>query len=194
MKTLERIALTALLGALLGGCQSNSAQTPAADDQPTMVSAVDFAPDDSARAYQAAANRQAALGDREDAMLNASHFDAASLNGLGRAKLDNMLSVPSRPLVVYLDLAADDSMTTARREAVAQYIKSKDSADNAFRIENGINPAMCAGAAPNLARVKKTESPEPSNNGTGGGTSTGSSSDNGSGYGSPSMPLFGTGK
>ncbi len=123
---------------------------------------------------------QQAVGARNDGMLYPRHFDGAMLSGLGRDKLDLMLKDNSKslPLVVYLDLQANDSLSRDRREAVASYLREQGLLDNQVFLENGVNPATVAPAATGLASLSKTDSSASDAAGAAGGAAGAASSSN----------------
>ena len=98
------------------------------------------------------ADVQAANGARNDAMLYRHHFAGAQLNSLGRAKVVLMLEDGDQlePGTVYLVDCGEGDLLSQRKAAVELYLKTTE----------GRNPAAAHPAAPQLARVPKTESGE----------------------------------
>ncbi len=120
----------------------------------------DFSNHEVQCATQRLAEVQAASGARADGMLHARDFDGGVINSLGRSKLDLMIQddQPITPLVVYLDLPEGNALNKARHDSTVQFLKDRGLLDSQIKIENGINPGALNAAAPNLARLSKTES------------------------------------
>jgi len=96
------------------------------------------------------ADVQAANGARADAMLYRHHFTAGQLNGLGRSKVLMMLEHGDgpEPVTVYLVNCGDGELLAQRKASVELYVTT----------EEGPNPNSAHPAAPQLARIPKTES------------------------------------
>jgi hypothetical protein len=146
MKSNTPLSLSAIvLLTVVGGCQTdNSSQT-------------DFFP--AERKVDQVINAQATRGARQDATLQAYHFDGVALNSLGQQKL--AMLVPDDPraeMLVYLNLPANSPATDARRQAVIGYVKQFDVRESQLRVELGSNPDNGTPAAGSMARLPKTES------------------------------------
>ncbi len=135
------LPLAAMLAAAAGGCQSGSDA-----DESVSRKADDFIAPGEVSHVTRIADRQIASGVRTDATLRPYHFNEASLNSLGREKLDFMLNCDESDalLVVYVDAAAGDSdsekdLTRARHESVVAYLLSRGMTDSQFRLESGYN-------------------------------------------------------
>ena len=130
------------------GCRQG--QPPAAGD---------FFGDDERPASCRIYDTQAARGARSDATLYPAHFTGSSLNSLGRAKLDLMLkdNTVQFPLVVYLNLPADDPQAPARADAVKSYLIDAGLLASQFKAESGPNLAVQHPAAADLARLSATD-------------------------------------
>jgi hypothetical protein len=89
-------------------------------------------------------------------MLREQHFDGGRLNALGRWKLDRMLSQPG-PVTVYLPNSAEAAQSDARHQAILAYAKDSGRGKSDLKIIDGINPGALHLAAPELARLNKTE-------------------------------------
>lgn len=148
MKSSMWIAVV-LAGAAIAGCKSKPKEEAKNDD---------FLPDDANRTVWRTLEKQSAAGAAEDGNLYAYHFDGAELSDLGRDKLDLMSRSDMRPLMVYLD-ADDEAQLTARTDAVTRFLESAGIAADELKVERGPNPSATSAAAPNLARMSKTESP-----------------------------------
>jgi hypothetical protein len=148
---LKRVVSTIAFGAAVtltaAGCQHRD-----------RVAGEDFRPDSELRAVQHFEQAQAAAGARADGTLRGYHFDCTDLNSLGQEKLGLMLKDDDScsPIVVYLDVPADDSMD-ARQEAIAAYLKDHGVAANQFRVEKGANPNSFSPAALGLRGERKLE-------------------------------------
>lgn len=110
-------------------------------------------------------DRQASNGARHDGMLREQHFDGTRLNALGRWKLDRMLAQPG-PVAVYLSGPSDKATAESRRQAILAYAKDDGRSETDVSVIDGINPATCHLAAPELARMPKTELGQTSANGS----------------------------
>lgn len=139
-----------LLVVAITGCKSNDCRP---GDQ--------FMSDDAQRDVWNATNAQAAAGARADGMLRPAHFSDGSLNSLGQEKLELMLRPESGgalPLVVYMNLPADDAQRKSRRNSVESYLVKLGLQAGQFKIEDGLNPAAVNAAAPLIQALPKTDS------------------------------------
>lgn len=139
---IQATLLTALLGVI--GCHDTGPKN------------TEFFVQDEARAVSTTIERQTANGARHDAMLWEQHFDGGRLNALGRRKLDLMLSQPG-PVTVYLPGSVEKDVLDARRQAIVAYAKDSGRGESDLKTVDGINPATLHLAAPDLARLNKTE-------------------------------------
>jgi hypothetical protein len=144
MKSLLRLSLF-VVAASLGGCA------------PKGPADAEFFGDYENGSLRYYANAQAAAGARNDAMLDAAHFDGAYLNSLGCDKLDLMVSAAERrlPVVVFVDLPGESK---EQRQAVETYLKDTGLKAGQYRVEAGTNPAPGAPAARPLADLPRTDS------------------------------------
>ena len=135
------VAVAAVTGLAIG-CNHHAPQA-------AKLHAEKFAPDDEPRASQNFAAAQAAAGDRADATLHASHFDAQGLNSLGRDKIDLMLRAgeAQQPLVVYLDLPHGPVSADAARQSVGEYLKGRGLPESQMKLVDGPNPDTLHSAA-----------------------------------------------
>lgn len=117
-----------------------------------------FPPNDGNRRVDQFIETQTNLGVRQDATLQAYHFDGKHLNSLGLEKLDRMIpDEPNTELVVYLNLA-DSPLSTARKDDVVAYLEEAGLDADLIKIENGVNPDSTSPTAPGLSQLAKTES------------------------------------
>lgn len=102
---------------------------------------------------------QAAAGARQDATLYAVHFDEGGLNSLGQQKLDMMLAdeQPAEPLVVYLDLSADETVGKDRASVIA-FLKDRGLQDAQIALKDGPNPHTASSAADAVANLHTLQS------------------------------------
>ncbi|HVT91130.1 MAG TPA: hypothetical protein VHD56_19915 [Tepidisphaeraceae bacterium] len=136
----------------------------------------DFFPkDDQNRHIRQLANAQAATGAKEDATLNAVHFDGSKLNSLGTNKLTLMLPNEGDDVTVYLNLPAGEA-TTQRHDAVVAYLKTAGVEETHIKIENGPNPGVSHPTASELTNLAKTDSSAAGGDASSGGDSFKSSS------------------
>lgn len=101
---------------------------------------------------------QSAAAARNDATLNAFHFDrGAALNSLGREKLDLMLrgDDQSLPLVVYLDVRSPGGAADAHRDSVRRYLVDHGVADEQLKFRTGPNLEHTRPAREGLRGLKK---------------------------------------
>src|SRR5213592_1110073 len=112
-KKIIRLALLGVAGGavigLAAGCQSGPDRA---------IHGEMFPADEQVRPVDRMVDVQSAAAARSDATLNDSHFGrGASLNSLGRARLDLMLrdDDDATPLVVYLDVRTAGGATDAHR-------------------------------------------------------------------------------
>jgi len=144
----------------------------------------DFFPaSDSVRAAQRFAQVQSASGARNDATLQAWHFDGNSLNSLGEQKLDLMLADDDAndPMVVYLNMTEDDQHKSPRQDAIVAYLKEKGTSERQVQFKLGINPSTSHPSEDGVTRMNKTETPSATGAGSSGATETGASSSTGGG-------------
>jgi hypothetical protein len=156
--TAAAAAAAALLAAAsfgLGGCASHS-DTLAKNQRD--AGDTFLAPDEVSEVARLN-DMQIAAGSRTDSTLRAYHFRRGALNSLGRQKLDRMLAANEADatdadgedgdeMVVYLDVAAGASaseesakrLSSARQDAVTDYLMSRGLTEDMFRIEMGHNP------------------------------------------------------
>jgi hypothetical protein len=113
---------------------------------------------------------QAASGARADATLFPAHFDKGELNSLGRQKLSLMIDDDdsNNPLIVYLDVPADDQFKAARQDSVIAYLKDQGLEEQQISFREGPNPATNHPAQGDIDRLAKTET-----GGAGGGATGG---------------------
>jgi len=140
-----------MVAALLGGCKSSQPKEPKAFNK-------DFVPDDANRSVWKALEVQSAAGAAEDGNLYDCHFEGSMLSDLGRDKLDLMARADRHPLVVYVDVQ-DDSAFSARQEAVTKFLAAAGMSTDDMLVKKGTNPNATSTAAPNIARMWKTENP-----------------------------------
>lgn len=165
----------AAVAALLALTAAAGCQHGANDDESKEL----FRPEEEARQIDRMTEVQSAIAARKDGTLRPHHFDQTALNSLGRGKLDLMLKdeEASLPLVVYLDLPADDQ-ANARRESVRAYLKARGVQGDQLTVQAGANPADSFPAAPSMRMMHMLDAgtasgtnPEPS--GSSGGASAG---------------------
>ncbi|HWE00870.1 MAG TPA: hypothetical protein VG326_00570 [Tepidisphaeraceae bacterium] len=139
------IAAGAAMLAFAAGCESQP--------RDAVVHGEDFIPDDAARSVREFVNMEAANSARADATLRLYHFDNGILNSLGEDRLDMILrnGDANNPLVIYLDLPADDPDNTRRQTAVNAYLKDRGLTDEQIEFKAGPNPNVNSFAAPLLA-------------------------------------------
>jgi hypothetical protein len=152
---IEVLATAALLA--VAGCHSGSQTAP------QLLHGENFVPDDQPHAVDNLTAAQAASGTRADATLYPAHFSDASLNSLGREKLELMLhdEEVNQPLTVYLDLPAGTDPAPAR-QAVTEYLKARGLAYNQIKLVDGPNPRTIhpsTDALTGLANLQQTQAP-----------------------------------
>ncbi|HZL35712.1 MAG TPA: hypothetical protein VFC78_10420 [Tepidisphaeraceae bacterium] len=142
---LIELGAAAAVIALAAGCQNPKSDAARGDDFP--------APD-MPRSVNAFAMQQAANGARADATLRDYHFDGGKLNSLGEERLDLMVhnGDDCSPLVVYLDVPADEANTESRRQAVTDFLRHSGLSDEQIKLEDGPNPNSTSPVAPLLAQ------------------------------------------
>ncbi len=103
---------------------------------------------------------QAASGARADSTLQPYHFDKGELNSLGREKLSLMIDDDdaNNPLVVYLNVPADDEFKATRQDSVVAYLKEQGLEEKQVSFKEGVNTATDHPAEDSLSRIAKTES------------------------------------
>src|SRR5881628_2030495 len=86
-----------------------------------------FPPNGEIRDVQRIERVQAASGARADATLASAHFDKGELNSLGRQKLSLMIDDDdaNNPLVIWLNVPADDEFKAARQDSIIAYLKDQ---------------------------------------------------------------------
>jgi hypothetical protein len=102
---------------------------------------------------------QAASGARADATLSKAHFDKGELNSLGRQKLSLMIDDDdaNNPLVIYLNVPADDEFKAPRQDSVIAYLKDQGLEEKQVSFREGPNPATNHPAEDSMIRLAKTE-------------------------------------
>jgi hypothetical protein len=102
---------------------------------------------------------QNASGAREDATLEPYHFDKGEVNSLGRQKLSLMIDDDdsNNPLVIYLNVPANDEFKAARQDSVVAYLKDQGLEEKQIAFKDGPNPATDHPAEESLIRISKTE-------------------------------------
>jgi hypothetical protein len=98
-------------------------------------------------------------GARYECTMYPDHFDGPGLSSLGTTDLDHVLadSHSTNPLVVYLDLPADDKYAQDRRSAVGRYLQDRGGLKpEQIEFHNGPNPAINSPAAIQLENYGKT--------------------------------------
>jgi len=115
----------------------------------------DFLPDNTTMSVNQIADMQASAG--SDWTLYTSHFAPdASLNALGRSKLDRMLR-DGAP-VVYVDVRGTDATLNQRRTTVEQYLHDSNVPDGTIAVQTGPNPSASFAASESLSRHDRAES------------------------------------
>jgi hypothetical protein len=163
------LAATASLGLALAGCTPDTACSKQPDD---------FFPASGTEPVQPFSNSMVSNGVAADPTLYACHFDGTTLNSLGEQKLGTIVSGgdAAKPVTVYVDVRHDD--TSADREAVFAYLRTRGVSADRIDVISGPNPTAGSLAAEHISRLPKTESSEESSGG--GGSSGGASSGSGS--------------
>jgi hypothetical protein len=112
-----------------------------------------FVSSDREASVQAFNKMESASAARADATLRTYHFDGASLNSLGEERLDLILRKgdSTNPLVLYLDLPADDSRTAKRQATVTAYLKDHGLTEDQIALKSGPNPDVNSPVGPLLA-------------------------------------------
>jgi hypothetical protein len=118
-----------------------------------------FPPPGEVRDTQRISRVQCASGARADSTLQAYHFDKGELNSLGREKLSLMIDDDdaNNPLVVYLNVPADDEFKGARQDSVVAYLKEQGLEEKQVSFKEGVNPGTNHPAQDGLTRLAKTE-------------------------------------
>lgn len=111
------------------------------------------------RSTHAFAAAHADAGARNDATLQAHHFDGGELNATGREKLDQMMAPraggAAAPTTVYLNVTGE--RTDARRASALAYLGEIGIDEDAVKIVNGPNPNLKSPAAGHISRMNRTE-------------------------------------
>src|SRR5205814_4814527 len=128
------IAGSCMLIALYSGCEQDRQQRQAMGEF--------FPASGEIRDVQRIERVQAASGARADATLAPAHFDKGELNSLGRQKLSLMIDDDdaNNPLIVYLDVPADDEFKAARQDSVIAYLKDQGLVEKQVSLRAGPNP------------------------------------------------------
>jgi hypothetical protein len=131
----------------------------------------DFRPEQERRSVHHFMHTQASIGARNDATLQAHHFNGDRLNSLGQEKL-MLMTEPAETgtLIVYLNLPEDAEQTAARRTAVAEFLQQRGMSDNEASVEIGRNPAVSSQAARQLDAMQRLRAGE---QGSGAGAAVG---------------------
>lgn len=118
-----------------------------------------FPPSGEMRDVQRIERVQEASGAREDATLEAYHFDKGEVNSLGRQKLSLMIDDDdaNNPLVIWLNVAGNDEFKAARQDSVVAYLKDQGLEEKQISFREGPNPATFHPAEESLIRMSKTE-------------------------------------
>ena len=88
------------------------------------------------------------------------HFDKGELNSLGREKLSLMIDDDdaNNPLVIYLNVPADDEFKAARQDSIIAYLKEQGLEEKQVSFKEGANPANeSPGTRAASTRLAKTE-------------------------------------
>jgi len=141
-----------LIALYSGGCEFNYSQQRQAMGE-------FFPQQGEIRDVQRIERVQAASGARADATLYPAHFDKGELNSLGRQKLSLMIDDDdaNNPLVIYLDVPADDEFKAARQDSVIAYLKDQGLEEKQVSFRAGANPATNHPAEEDMIRYAKTE-------------------------------------
>jgi hypothetical protein len=141
-----------LIALFSGGCEWNYSQQRQAMGE-------FFPPQGEVRDVERVERVQAASGARVDSTLYPAHFDKGELNSLGRQKLSLMIDDDdaNNPLVIYLDVPADDEFKAAKQDSVIAYLKDQGLEEKQISFRQGPNPATFHLAEDGLIRMAKTE-------------------------------------
>jgi hypothetical protein len=145
----------------LGGCSTHHrAETAPTKLKPGDAGEEFLAPDEVSETSRLN-DMQVAAGARTDSTLRAYHFRRGALNSLGRQKLDRIVAANQADMtdadgdgddgdemVIYRDASAGATaneevakrLSTARQDAVTDYLMSRGLTEDMFRIEMGSNP------------------------------------------------------
>jgi hypothetical protein len=102
---------------------------------------------------------QEVSGARFESTMYIDHFDGATLSSLGTKALDEILadSHSTNPLVIYMDLPADDKYASERRLVVGRYLQDRGGLKpEQIEFRNGPNPAINSLVAGQLTNYGKT--------------------------------------
>ena len=153
MKPITIVLLATTVG-ILGGCQSGKdPQRVRYDEFPANYS--------QGQSVKAACDAQAAVGNRQDGTLRASHFDGAQLNSLGEAKIESMLKSgrSDSHLTLYVDLPDDQTRSTIKN-SLKTYLKSLNLNESQLTLKDGPNPSAGSGmSARGLAAIEEMRTP-----------------------------------
>lgn len=153
MNKTSLITIAAMTILLSAGCVKNNG----AESMPIG----NFEPDDQPRAIHNMADAQASVGSRADGMLRPQHFTGSQLNSLGREKLIAMLNTPEcqvEKLTVHLVLDPNDELSAERRDSVTRFLADAGLTEEHATIQWGANPRAWRPAAPQIARLPRTDS------------------------------------
>jgi hypothetical protein len=103
---------------------------------------------------------QEVSGARAECTLYPDQFDGPTLSSLGTTALDEILtdSHSTNPLVVYLDLPADDKYAQDRQAAVSRYLQDRGGLKpEQIEFHPGASPAVYSPAAGQLNDYGKTD-------------------------------------
>jgi hypothetical protein len=116
-----------------------------------------FPPDDGNRRVDQFIAAQSDNGAREDATLQAFHFDGPRLNSLGVEKLWRMIPDDNAAdMTVYLNLP-DDSMAAARKADVLAYLGEAGMDSAHLKVQSGPNPANPSPAQQGMLDLAKLD-------------------------------------
>jgi hypothetical protein len=102
---------------------------------------------------------QEVSGARFECTLYPDHFDGPTLSSLGTTALDEILadSHSTNPLVVYMDVPADDKYAQDRRLAVGRYLEDRGGLKpEQIEFRPGANPAIDSPATVQLTNYGKS--------------------------------------
>lgn len=174
-KRMIQILAAGILGALASGCQNNN--------KPKTVHGEDFPEAGQTTQVQRFVRAQVQNGARTNATLYPYHFDGANLNSAGEAKLLAMIDDDNSesPLIIYIDVPADDVLAAKRQQAADGYLKEAGLHAEQYKFVFGTNPNQKTFAAPEIVNYPKADSAEEASGagGAGGSSSSGSSTSGG---------------
>jgi hypothetical protein len=143
-----------------GGCSTHHRAETAPTKLKPGDAGEDFLAPDEVSETSRLNDMQVAAGARTDSTLRAYHFRRGALNSLGRQKLDRIMAANQADMadadgadgddemVIFLDASAGAAATeevakrlsTARQDAVTDYLMIRGLTEDMFRIEMGSNP------------------------------------------------------